>query len=101
MYYLEKLSALISKYMAVLVIAIAAIALIEPMSFKWAAPNITMLLGIVMFGMGMTLKLADFKLVFQRPRMYSLARWLSSPLCPCWLIFWLQLSACHLSLPLV
>lgn len=63
MYYLEKLSALISKYMAVLVIAIAAIALIEPMSFKWAAPNITMLLGIVMFGMGMTLKLADFKLV--------------------------------------
>ena len=47
MYYLEKLSALISKYMAVLVIAIAAIALIEPMSFKWAAPNITMLLGIV------------------------------------------------------
>ena len=61
MYYLEKLSALISKYMAVLVIAIAAIALIEPMSFKWAAPNITMLLGIVMFGMGMTLKLADFK----------------------------------------
>ena len=27
-----------------------------------------MLLGIVMFGMGMTLKLADFKLVFQRPR---------------------------------
>ena len=68
MYYLEKLSALISKYMAVLVIAIAAIALIEPMSFKWAAPNITMLLGIVMFGMGMTLKLADFKLVFQRPR---------------------------------
>ena len=68
MYYLEKLSALISKYMAVLVIAIAAVALIEPTSFKWAAPNITMLLGIVMFGMGMTLKLADFKLVFQRPR---------------------------------
>ena len=68
MYYLENLSALISNYMAVLVIAIAAIALIEPMSFKWAAPNITMLLGIVMFGMGMTLKLADFKLVFQRPR---------------------------------
>ena len=27
-----------------------------------------MLLGIVMFGMGMTLKLSDFKLVFQRPR---------------------------------
>ena len=68
MHYLEKLSTFISKYMAVFVIAIAAIALIEPISFKWVAPNITLLLGIVMFGMGMTLKLSDFKLVFQRPR---------------------------------
>jgi len=68
MHYLEKSSAFISKYMAVFVIAIAAIALFEPLSFKWAAPKITMLLGIVMFGMGMTLKLSDFKLVFQRPR---------------------------------
>ncbi len=68
MHYLEKLSAFISKYMAVFVIAIAAIALFEPSSFKWAAPKITLLLGIVMFGMGMTLKLTDFKLVFQRPR---------------------------------
>lgn len=68
MHYLEKSSAFISKYMAVFVIAIAAIALVEPVSFKWVAPNITLLLGIVMFGMGMTLKLSDFKLVFQRPR---------------------------------
>ena len=68
MHYLEKLSTFISKYMAVFVIAIAAIALVEPVSFKWVAPNITLLLGIVMFGMGMTLKLSDFKLVFQRPR---------------------------------
>ena len=68
MHYLEKLSALISKYMAVLVVLAAAIALLEPVSFKWVAPKITILLGIVMFGMGMTLKLSDFKLVFQRPR---------------------------------
>ena len=68
MHYLEKTSAFVSKYMAVFVIAIAAIALLEPVSFKWVAPNITMLLGIVMFGMGMTLRISDFKLVFQRPR---------------------------------
>ena len=65
---LEKLSAFISKYMAVFVILIAAIALFEPWTFKWAAPRVTLLLGIVMFGMGMTLKLSDFKLVFERPR---------------------------------
>ncbi len=83
MHYLEKLSAFISKYMAVLVIVVAAIALIEPLSFKWAAPKITILLGIVMFGMGMTLKLRDFKLVFERPRdvmMGALAQFTIMPL---------------------
>lgn len=68
MYYLSKLSNFVSKYMAPLVIIVAAIALFEPSSFKWAAPKITILLGVVMFGMGMTLKPRDFKLVFQRPR---------------------------------
>ena len=65
---LEKLSAFISKYMAIFVIAIAAIALFEPWTFKWTAPKVTILLGVVMFGMGMTLRIRDFKLVFQRPR---------------------------------
>lgn len=65
---LEKLSAFISKYMAIFVIAIATIALFEPLTFKWAAPKVTILLGVVMFGMGMTLRIRDFKLVFQRPR---------------------------------
>lgn len=68
MQYLSKLSDFVSKFMAPLVIIVAAIALFEPSSFTWAAPKITVLLGIVMFGMGMTLKLRDFKLVFQRPR---------------------------------
>ena len=54
--------------MAIFVIAIAAIALFEPWTFKWAAPKVTILLGVVMFGMGMTLRIRDFKLVFQRPR---------------------------------
>ena len=55
MRFLEKLSAFVSKYMAVFVIVIAACALFQPWTFKWAAPKITILLGIVMFGMGMTL----------------------------------------------
>ena len=65
---LENLSSFISKYMTVLVILVAAIALIQPWTFKWSAPKITILLGIVMFGMGMTLRLRDFKLVFQCPK---------------------------------
>ena len=54
--------------MALLVIICAAVALALPISFSWAAPQITKLLGVVMFGMGMTLKIEDFKEIFRRPR---------------------------------
>lgn len=65
---LESLSNFISKYMAAFVIIVAAVALFMPWTFKWAAGYVTYLLGIVMFGMGMTLRFEDFKLVFQRPK---------------------------------
>ena len=65
---LEALSNFISKYMAAFVIIVAAVALFMPWTFKWAAGYVTYLLGIVMFGMGMTLRFEDFKLVFQRPK---------------------------------
>ena len=65
---LEKCSTFVSKYMAVFVIIIAAVALFQPWTFKWAAHWVTILLGVVMFGMGMTMKLSDCKLVFQRPK---------------------------------
>jgi len=64
---LKQISKFISKNMAIIVIIVAAIALFCPPSFKWAAPQIAYLLGIVMFGMGMTLRMEDFKLVFQHP----------------------------------
>lgn len=65
---LEALSNFISKYMAAFVIIVAAVALFVPWTFTWAAGYVTYLLGIVMFGMGMTLRFEDFKLVFQRPK---------------------------------
>ena len=54
--------------MSILVIIVAVIALLQPWTFAWAASKITILLGIVMFGMGMTLTFKDFRLIFQRPR---------------------------------
>lgn len=64
---LEKISALSGKYFAVLVIIAAVIAFIYPSAFIGFGAYITILLGIVMFGMGLTLKPVDFKLVFSRP----------------------------------
>lgn len=53
---------------ALWVLLAAALAIWVPQYFTWIAPWITTLLGIVMFGMGMTLKLDDFKLVLQHPK---------------------------------
>lgn len=57
-----------TKYMSALVLIIAIVALLQPWTFEWAANYVTYLLGIVMFGMGMTLRWEDFSLVFKRPR---------------------------------
>ena len=65
---LEQISNFVSRFMAVFVIAIAAVALFQPWTFLWTVPYITILLGIVMFGMGMTLRFEDFRLVLERPK---------------------------------
>lgn len=64
---LEKLSAFAGKYFAILVIFAAVIAFIFPSSFIVFGSYITILLGVVMFGMGLTLKPVDFKLVLTNP----------------------------------
>ena len=55
--------------MGVLVLAAAVVALIVPDTFSGIKPTvINPLLGVIMFGMGMALRLDDFKIVFSRPK---------------------------------
>lgn len=66
---LERLSDFVSKWMAVIVIVIAALALLLPASLSWVKTSwVNTLLGIVMFGMGLTLRASDFAEVFKRPK---------------------------------
>lgn len=66
---LKKITKFVSKYMAVIVIAVAALALFAPNSVSFIKTSyVNTLLGIVMFGMGLTLKPNDFKVVFSRPK---------------------------------
>ena len=66
---MKKVSNLIGKYMAWIVLAIAALALFLPGTCLWIQTKwINYLLMIVMFGMGLTMKLADFTVVFKQPR---------------------------------
>ncbi len=67
--FLRKVSRFVGKYMAVIVIAMALLALLRPGAVGFLKTGyINYLLCIVMFGMGLTLKIADFKVVFSHPR---------------------------------
>ncbi len=66
---MKKISGFIGKYMALIVLAVAALALLLPGTCLWIQTGwINYLLMIVMFGMGLTMKLSDFAVVFRRPR---------------------------------
>ncbi len=66
---MKKLCHYISEYMGVLVLVSAVLALIFPQLLQQIRPTtINYLLGVVMFGMGLTLNLKDFKIVFSRPK---------------------------------
>ncbi len=55
--------------MALIVLAVAALALFVPSSGLWISLKaVNYLLMIVMFGMGLTMKLSDFKVVFTQPK---------------------------------
>lgn len=51
---------LIEKYFSLVILLVALLALWQPRFFVWAKPHIPMMLGIIMFGMGVTLKFSDF-----------------------------------------
>ena len=66
---MKRVSDFIGKYMAVIVLAVSVLALFKPETCLWIQTGwINYLLMIVMFGMGLTLNLSDFQLVFSRPR---------------------------------
>lgn len=60
-------SAFVGKTFALWVILFAVLAYLFPDLFKFLSAYISILLGIVMFGMGLTLKPRDFSEVFTRP----------------------------------
>ncbi len=66
---MKKLCHCISEYMGILVLVTALLSFAFPQLLQQVRPTvINYLLGVVMFGMGLTLNLQDFKIVFSRPR---------------------------------
>lgn len=66
---LEKISGIFGKYLAVIVLAVAALSLFVPKSALWIQTSwVNYLLMVVMFGMGLTMKPKDFAIVFTKPK---------------------------------
>jgi BASS family bile acid:Na+ symporter len=80
---LERVGQFASTYFVVWVLVFAAVALVVPLAFTWIAPYITPLLGIIMLGMGLTLRPADLKRIIERPRdvaIGAVTQWVVMPL---------------------
>ncbi len=66
---MKKVCDFISRWMGVLVLAAALFSLALPEVFMPVEMRaINPMLGVIMFGMGLTLKVGDFKVVFSRPK---------------------------------
>ncbi len=64
---IARLSQFVGKTFALWVLLFAVLAFYAPAQFKWIGPYIVPLLGIIMFGMGLTLSRDDFREVAKRP----------------------------------
>ncbi len=72
--FLQKCVRFCTKYMTVGVIIAGLLGVVTPQLFAPLAPKIPWMLGIIMFGMGMSLTVGDFKVVFRYPKLI----WLGS-----------------------
>lgn len=67
MKHLLLINKVLTSYFALWVIIISTVAYFLPSPFLNIRPHIALLLGIIMFGMGMTLQTEDFKMAFMKP----------------------------------
>ena len=65
---LAKMSQFVNKTFALWVVIFGIAGFVFPEIFKQIGPWIAPLLGVVMFGMGLTLSPSDFREIFRRPR---------------------------------
>lgn len=88
---IKKVCSFIAQWLGIIVLVVAATALFIPASFEWIdTKTINPLLGIIMFGMGLTLSPKDFRVVLSRPKdilVGCLAQFTVMPLLA-WLMTW-------------
>ncbi|MBR3114703.1 MAG: bile acid:sodium symporter family protein [Bacteroidaceae bacterium] len=101
---MKKLCHYISQYMGVTVLAVAVVSLCWPSSFMWIDTSaISPMLGVIMFGMGLTLSPHDLRIVLSRPKdilIGCLAQYTVMPLLA-WLLTWVFVLPKELALGII
>ena len=62
------LSSLLTKYIGVIIIFFSVLAFFWQDGFAWTTNYTSVFLGVAMFGMGLTIHMGDFQVVFSRPK---------------------------------
>ena len=70
---LEKISSFAGNTFAIWVLLFTIISFLFPSGFSWIVPHISLLLGVIMFGMGLTLTPKDFKGIIKTPKIVFIA----------------------------
>lgn len=65
---IKKVADFVGKWFAVLVLAGAVVGILIPGQAALITPHVSLLLGIIMFGMGLTMRPADFAIVAKHPK---------------------------------
>ena len=63
-----KVASLLTRYISIIILIFSALAFWKPEGFGWATNYTSVFLGVAMFGMGLTIRAEDFKIVFSRPK---------------------------------
>lgn len=77
------ISSFLTKYIGIIIIVFSLVAFFWQDGFAWATQYTSVFLGVAMFGMGLTIRMGDFKIVFSRPKevlIGCLAQYLVMPL---------------------
>ena len=63
-----KISSFVSRYIGIIIIAFSCLAFFWRDGFAWMTNYTSVFLGVIMFGMGLTIRLEDFRAIFSRPK---------------------------------
>ncbi|MDO5391278.1 MAG: bile acid:sodium symporter family protein [Eubacteriales bacterium] len=65
---IAKISSFLTRFIGVVIIIFSVFSFFVPSAFAWTTNYTSVFLGVAMFGMGLTIKMGDFQVVFSHPK---------------------------------